>query len=163
MQENFTELQQAAYRISKGSDLSEELLHHCLEAFLVKRDVADIVASGGARFYLVRMMMNQWASTTSPFYNIYRRHNVEITEDYIDPETEEEDYVGQTADQIRVALNDLAWYDRILFDTFVQENHTVSSLARATQIPRTSISLSINRIRRHIKTNLNNTNHDTPN
>jgi plasmid maintenance system antidote protein VapI len=42
----------------------------------------------------------------------------------------------------------------MLFETFVEENHTVSSLARATGIPRTSVSLTINRVRRFLKENI---------
>ena len=164
MQENFQELQLAASRISRGSDLSDELLHHCLEAFLIKKDVNTIVASGGARFYLVRMMMSQWNSSSSPFYFKYKRSHEEITEDYIDPVEEEDDgQLEKTADKIREELDHLTWYDKMLFDTFVQENHTVSSLARATQLPRTSISLSINRIRRHIKTKLDPNQNDETN
>ncbi len=163
MRENFQELQVAATRITKGSDLSDELLHHCLEAFLIKREVNEIVASGGARFYLVRMMMSQWNSSSSPFYFKYKRRHEEITEDYAE-EVEEDDGQDEiTADKIREELETLTWYDKMLFDTFVEENHTVSSLARATKIPRTSISLSINRIRRHIKTKLDPTQDDETN
>jgi DNA-directed RNA polymerase specialized sigma24 family protein len=154
MQDNYKELHQAAVRISQNSELADELLHHCMEEFLVKKNVEEIVASGGGRFYLVRMMMNQWNSNTSPFFYTYRKQHDEITDDFIDIIEEEDEEFTKTADRIRAGLDGLCWYDRILFDTFVQENHTVSSLARATKIPRTSISLSINRIRRHIKTQI---------
>ena len=155
MHENYEELQRAAQRISKSSELSEELLHYCIEEFLSKKDSAAIVASGGGRFYIVRIMMNQWNSVTSPFYHTYRRPTDELTEEIFDHDSEEDEYVSEMAARARAELDKLAWYDRILFDTFVNENHTVSSLARATEIPRTSISLSINRIRRHLKDKLN--------
>ena len=154
MHENYEELQKAAYRISKNSELAEELLHYCIEEFIVKKEAPAIVASGGGRFYIVRIMMNQWASVTSPFFHTYRREHDELQEDIPDPVVEEEDYVLQRAARVREELDKLAWYDKLLFDTFVQENHNVSSLARATGIPRTSISLSINRIRRHVKTQI---------
>lgn len=154
MHENYEELQKAAIRISKNSELAEELLHYCIEEFLAKKDSSTIVASGGGRFYIVRIMMNQWCSVTSPFFHTYRRDYDELQEDFIDPNQEEDDYVIERAGRVREELDKLVWYDKLLFDTFVQENHTVSSLARATGIPRTSISLSINRIRRHIKEKL---------
>jgi len=154
MHENYQELQKAASRISKNSELSEELLHFCIEDFLAKKDASIIVASGGGRFYIVRMMMNQWHSGTSPFFHTYRREHDELQEDIIDPDQEEDEYVIERAGRVREELDQLCWYDKLLFDTFVQENHTVSSLARATRIPRTSISLSINRIRKHVKAKL---------
>jgi len=151
MQENYKELQDASSRISSNSDLAEELLHYCVELFLRRSDCSTVVASGGARFFIVRIMMNQWKSTTSEFYHTYRKPNEEITGEYEDTIYEEDPSYMERADRVREELAKLPWYDRKLFDTFVDENHTVSSLARATQIPRTSVSLTINRIRRHVK------------
>jgi uncharacterized protein YerC len=42
----------------------------------------------------------------------------------------------------------------MLFKTFVEGGHTYSSLSRDTGIPRTSISLTVNRVREYIKQNL---------
>lgn len=152
MKENYGELLTAASRISNNSDLSEELLHFCLEEFLKKKDCLAIVDSGGGRFYIVRILLNQWRSTTSEFFHTYRKHNDEITGEYADEIYEEDPAFMVRADAVRAELARLPWYDQKLFETFVSENHTVSSLARATQIPRTSVSLTINRIRRHVRT-----------
>jgi DNA-directed RNA polymerase specialized sigma24 family protein len=155
MQENYGELKTAASRISSNDALSEELLHFCIEEFLKKKDCAAIVSSGGGRFYIVRIMLNQWKSTTSPFFHTYRRHDEELTGEFEDTVYEEDPSYMALVDKIREELGRLPWYDRMLFDTFVNENHTVSSLARVTEIPRTSVSLTINRIRRHIKFQVN--------
>lgn len=154
MRENYEELRKAATRISKGSELADELLHYSIEEFLHKPSCEDVVASGGGRFYIVRIMMNQWNSVTSPFYHTYRRHDVLLDEEHEDICEVEDASVAEFADRIQSELGHLVWYDRVLFDTFVNENHTVSSLARATGIPRTSISLTINRIRKYIKQKL---------
>jgi len=53
--------------------------------------------------------------------------------------------------QIQNALENLNWYDKMLFEIFVKENHTISSLSRATGIPRTSVNLTINRVRTYLK------------
>jgi DNA-directed RNA polymerase specialized sigma24 family protein len=154
MRENYEELKKASIRISRGDGLAEELLHYCIEEFLHKTGIEDIVKSGGGRFYIVRMMMNQWNSSTSPFYNIYRKHEIPLDQEHEDIVEEEDESILELHDRVRGELDKLTWYDRVLFDTFVVDNHTVSSMARATGIPRTSISLSINRIRKHIKNNL---------
>jgi hypothetical protein len=98
-------------------------------------------------------MTNSWNSITSPFYNEYRKpsESIEGLEDIPD---EKEPDILPTYLKAKSKLEKLPWYDQMLFDTFVKENHTVSSLARATGIPRTSISLSINRIRKYLKNNI---------
>ncbi len=147
--DNYTTLEDAAKKISGNDPLWQELLHYTLDEFLRKPNVDEIIESGGGRFYCVRIMMNQFRSTTSPFYTIYRKpsDSLEEAEDFV----EEEDDTKELVKKIKQELQKLPWYDRMLFETFVDEGHTISSLARATGIPRTSISLSINRIRRHIK------------
>jgi RNA polymerase sigma factor (sigma-70 family) len=149
IQDNYTELVEAAKKISGNDPLWEDLLHYTLEEFLTKPNVEDIVNSGGARFYCVRIMMNSFRSTTSPFYHTYRKPSVDLHE--VEDLPVEEDQTPELAARIRHELLKLPWYDRMLMEVFVDEGHTVSSLSRSTGIPRTSISLSINRIRRHIK------------
>lgn len=157
IQDNYSALQEAARKISGNDVLWEELLHYSLDAFLMKKNVEEIIESGGAKFYIVKILTNSWRSTTSPFYYNYRKQDEEFTPyNEIDESTipEVEDNTIEIAEKINVELQKLSWYDKVLFETFVKENHTISSLARSTQIPRTSISLSINRIRKHIKKNL---------
>ena len=151
--DNYIPLKEAAQKISGNDPLFQELLHYSLDEFLRKLNVEDIIESGGGRFYCVRIMMNSWRSVTSPFYYTYRIETTGI--DHLEDVKEEQDEnVVAIADKIKQELNKLTWYDKMLFETYVDENHTISSLARATGIPRTSISLSINRIRKHIKNNL---------
>jgi len=155
MTDNYPELQSAAKKISGNHELWEELLSYCLEEFLFKPNLQEIIQSGGGRFYIVRMMMNQFRSTTSPFYQKYRTPTVEIEfQDYEEPEV----YVDHTdkLTQIQDALANLNWYDKMLFEIFVKENHTISSLSRATGIPRTSVNLTITRVRNYLKKSIQN-------
>ena len=151
--DNYIPLKEAAQKISGNDPLYMELLHYCLDEFLRKLNVEDIIESGGGRFYCVRIMMNSWRSVTSPFYYTYRIETAGI-DNLEDVKEEQDENTVAIADRIRQELNKLTWYDKMLFETYIDENHTISSLARATGIPRTSISLSINRIRKHIKNNL---------
>ena len=155
IKDNYQILAEAAQNISKNNDLHEELLHYSLDQLLGKEQVEDIISSGGANFYTIRIMMNSWRSTTSEFYRLYRRPSAEI-EEYSVPAEEEEDteWINETAKKIQQEIDNLHWYDRELFKVFVEEGHTMSSLSRVTGIPRTSISLTINRIRKHIKNRL---------
>jgi len=156
MVENYEELQKAARRITSNDVLWEELVQYTMDEFLRKANLQEILDSGAARFYCVRIMLNSWRSVTSPFYYTYRKPT-DFIDDWKDvEEIPEEDPtpIVEMAERATEILRTLPWYDRMLFETFVDENHTVSSLARVTGIPRTSVSLTINRVRRHIKNNL---------
>lgn len=149
IQDNYENLQEAARTISGNDPLWEDLLHYTIDEFLRKKDVEAIIESGGGRFYCVRIMMTAFRSSTSPFYHTYRKTNNTLTDI---PETYDvEDETEYLTEKVKAELQKLSWYDRMLFTTFAEEGHTISSLARATGIPRTSISLSINRIRKHLK------------
>lgn len=154
MNENYIPLREAAERISGNDPLSEELLHYTIDEFLRKKDVENIIDSGGGRFYCVRIMMNSWKSVTSPFYYTYRKTAEECDIEAIEDLPDYDDPTTEIADRIKEELSYLPWFDKKLFEVFLNEDHTISSLSRVTGIPRTSISLSINRIRRHIKKNL---------
>ncbi len=150
MSENYPELQSAAQKITGGDELWEELLHYCLEEFLVKPNITEIVQSGGGRFYVVRMMLNQFRSTTSPFYHKYRTPTEDITQEFGEEPEVFQDH-SDNLTRIQDALAELPWYDKMLFEIFVKESHTISSLSRATGIPRTSVNLTISRVRTYLK------------
>jgi hypothetical protein len=154
MQDNYIPLKEAAERISGNHELSEELLHYTLDEFLRKKDVEAIIDSGGGRFYCVRILLNSWKSGTSPFYNTYKKPSADLDIEKFEDIEEDYDPTTEIADNIKRELDKLGWFDKKLFEVFYTEGHTISSLARATGIPRTSISLSINRIRKHIKRNI---------
>ena len=146
----YPELIRAAKKITGGSELAMDLLHYSIEELYNKPNTEAIVQSGGLRFYLVRIMMTQWRSTTGPFFKQFGdRHNKEVHEN-----TKEEEIEHLDLDRINQLLKDLDWYDQLLFKTFAEGQHTYSSLSRETGIPRTSISLTINRVRAYIKQNL---------
>jgi hypothetical protein len=153
LSDNYSALQDASLKISQGNDLANDLLHYSIDQLLSKPNLQDIVDSGGAQFYCVRIMLNSWRSTTSEFYRLFRKP-VDNIDDKLyllsDDEQEEED-IQDLVSKINKELDSLHWYDQELFRIFVEEDHNISSLSRATGIPRTSISLTINRIRKHIK------------
>lgn len=150
--ENYNPLKEAAVKITNSDELSEELLHYSLDEFLRKKNVEEIINNGGGRFYCVRIMLNSWKSTSSAFFYTYRKESPSIAE--VQNEVEPENYDLELVEKIEKLLKQLPWFDRMLFDIYVKENHSISSLSRATQIPRTSVSLTINRVRKYIKKNL---------
>lgn len=148
----------AANKIS-GGELSMDLLHYAIEEFLYKPNALEIAQSGGIRFYIVRIMMTQSKSVTGPFYKQNTERLVDKKEDnfydteFIDHSTEQQpepfDYK-----KAELLLSKIETYDATLFKMFVDEDHNYSSLSRSTGIPRTSISLTIRRVKQYLKKNL---------
>lgn len=156
MSENYEDLLSSARKISQNSPLSDELLHYALDEFLHKENCDDILQSGGAQFYLVRIMLNSWRSTTSPFYRNYRKPSDSIEDhSYLEYEEGDREEIEELAAEVQASLNSLSWFERELLRVYIEEGHNMSSLSRATKIPRTTISLTINRVRTHIKNKIN--------
>ena len=155
-------LSEAIYRITSGDSLSEELLHYTLTAFLDRADTQQIVDSGGGFYFCLKIATNSWKSTTSPFYRTYRDPNPrqELLPKHEEvPDTELEEESLETLDlhkKIDTELSKLSWYEKELTLAYAQHNCNASLLAKVTNIPRTSINLTLNRVRAHIKTNITN-------
>lgn len=150
---NYQPLKDALYRIS-GSPLHTDLLHETLTAFLTHKDAQTIVDSGGAFFYCLRIATNLWKSDTSPFYKQYKHEHVELTESH---ELIAEVPVNTEAlyNEIdRLIDKDLSWYENRLLKLYAEEGANALRIAKLTGIPRTSISLTIKRIKTHIRTTI---------
>ena len=152
--QHYKDLQDAAKKISGNDSLWEELLAYTLDEFLHKKDLQNILDSGGGRWFCIKILMNSWKSTTSPFFHTYRKQNSPLEGVVIADDDEGEFKIQELYAKAMSELDKLPWYDKLLFKTFVDGDYTISSLARETGIPRTSISLTINRVRKHLKETL---------
>lgn len=154
---NYNSLIQAAKNISKNANLSEELAHYAIEQLLIKPNVQEIIDSGGANFWVIRTMLNSWRSTTSAFFKIYRDNPEEISlEKWLEDHDVADDELENNEELVRFAakeLEKLYWYDKELFKIYV-DNPNISAIAKETGIPRTSVGLSINRVKTHLKSRL---------
>lgn len=152
---NYIPFQQACYRITSGDPLWEELVSYCLMTFLEHKDRATILESGGAFYFCLRIATNSWNSSTSPFYTMWRKTHEPITSAH--EQTLWEDPAAETGSfegQIDKILEELDWYSRELFRVHVEHGTNASALSRALKIPRKSISLTVNRVKTHIKQRL---------
>jgi hypothetical protein len=137
---------EASKNITNNHVLHLDLLHFALDALFQKENYKEIIESGGVRFYIVRIMVNQWRSNTSPFYKQFiGQRTCEIDFDIKD-ESEDLD-----VSRYEEALKGFKWYDRELFKIFLEENHNITSLSKSTGIPRTSIAFAINKVRKKLK------------
>lgn len=138
---------EASKKITNNHELHMDLLHYALEELYTKKNYDEIINSGGVRFYVVRIMLTQWRSNTGPFYKMFfNQKSNEISEDIIDYK----EYDQQELEYIK-ALEDLAWYDKELFKIFSDKQHTISSLSRETGIPRSSVDITIKKVRKILR------------
>jgi hypothetical protein len=138
---------EASKKITNNHELHLDLLHYALEELYSKKNYEEIINSGGVRFYVVRIMLTQWRSNTGPFYKMFfNQKSNEITDDIIDYK----EYDQQELEYIK-ALEDLAWYDKELFKIFSDKQHTISSLSRETGIPRSSVDITIKKVRKILR------------
>lgn len=149
--QDYNDLVSAAKKITGNAPHALELLHYAIVDFSYKPKLQEVIDAGAARFYLIRVMMTQHRSVTGPFYRNYIKQSLPIVGDVIDHEDDSE---PKDVEKIEKLISNLNWYDRELFKLYVAGCHNYSSLSELTKIPRTSISLTIRRVREYVKSNL---------
>jgi hypothetical protein len=145
-----------------GSKNSEDLAHYVIEVFLVHKNREAIVEDGGARWFIVRTMMNAYRSSTSEYHTIYREKGrmVGLTSSHDNIPRDQYDHdLDITIERCETALNvglsskdPALWYRAQLFKLYL-ETPNYSELARQTGIARTSISQAVNEMREWILSN----------
>jgi hypothetical protein len=145
-------------------DLKQELF--LVLASLPDAKLTDLHNSGGLRFWATRVVLNMTCSSSSPFYKMYRKSNVEFEEtptfklpSYATNFDEvEEKEVKHTAllDAVNKSLDTQSWYDRELFTRYVEAG-SAEKLRRKMKettgnpIPRNSILNTVKKVRESIQ------------
>lgn len=88
IQQNYYNLKKQLRNIAKGADQStyEDLYHHCLMIFMQNKKSRMAILDNKAQYFLARIMLNQWRSTTSDFKKYSNKHT---TLEYCNKEVEE--------------------------------------------------------------------------
>lgn len=147
---HYRSLGAACQRIA-NSPLHPDLLHETLLAFMTHKDAQAIVDSGGAFFYCLRIAVNLWKSQTSPFYKQFKQEQTPLGpehEDLPDSPPESLENIYQQVEEVMTA--ELSWYENMLLKEYAAEGANALRLSKLTGIPRTSISLTLKRIKTHI-------------
>jgi DNA-directed RNA polymerase specialized sigma24 family protein len=147
---DYSELVNAVNKITGNNELAIDLLHYCIEEVSYKHNLQDIIDSGGMRFYIVRIAMTQWRSSTGPFYKAFVKRGGQVELDKVEHLIEKETE-GLDIKRVNQIVDSLPWYDKELWKLYVEGGYNYTGLAKVTGIPRTSIGLTINRVKKHIK------------
>ena len=140
----------------------EDLLHETILALYNsdQEKIKYIIEQKKLTFYIVRIMMNQYHSNTSPYHKKYRKqyNQKQLKDFYIytkEPLTKEK--MKQLEEQedrlqwIEDKLKHLSWFDVEVFKIYYRENYSLNTMSKATKINRSTLGKSIRYIKNYLK------------
>jgi len=140
----------------------EDVLHESIIALYNtdEKKINDIIKQKNLTFYIVRIMLNQYQSNTSPYHKKYRRtkHKEHLKEFYIytkEPLTKEKMQEFEDREKklqwIEKKLKHLSWFDVEIFKIYYKENYSLNTMSKATKINRSTLGKSIRYIKNYLK------------
>lgn len=161
------ELKYAAKNIigNKNTNLHEDLFQDLILHFCEKDEekIKEIYNGGYIYFYSLKYFTNNVNSNRSDFYKKYikQSRNEEQLNDWNIFEKNEQTIKNELIEllpEIQKIINKMHWYDQRIFYLFSIENKSMREISRETTISLNSISNTINKVRKEIKTKLNDNN-----
>ena len=161
--QHYDALEQMAKNITKGRHPDwEDLLHIALEAiWTADREKMDaLVTKRQLRYWVARIMLNQYNSTASKYHYLYRNEDSKARKAQYDLELSRQDtvelmeYREHLLDEMHDHLATVPEFERLLTTLYYMEDHSFTSLAQATGISRTTIYKAIKRARHEIREKL---------
>jgi len=144
--ENYDDIKSWLYNITKGEKphLFDDFIHEVIIIFLQHEKSQDSIDTGTSRFFLVRIGLNQWRSSTSPFHYQYRDSFLD-TPDY-EPVTEEYDISGDVMEKLALeGINEMyelgggERYEAIIIMMYFANGANYSELGRQLGMKHTTI------------------------
>lgn len=145
--ENYEYLKKEMYNITNGENdsLFEDFFHDCLQIFLEHPKADESVSTNSAKYFLVRIGLNQWRSKTSTFYYKYRRQLIDLT-DSIDIAAEEYDVTPDVMMEVLMIaldrmykLDERSRYKSMIIIIYHSLGSNFSEVERQYEIPRTTV------------------------
>lgn len=140
-----------------------DLLHETIEA-LYKSDlekIKEIIYTKKLTYYIIRILINQYHSKTSPYYYKYKRYNdlmnnldgiyIYDKEATTKQRLEELELNEKRLKWIDEKLKDLTWFDVEVFRIYYKENYSLNSMSRATKINRSTLGKSIRKVKKYLR------------
>jgi len=140
----------------------EDLLHETILALYNadQEKIKIIIEKKQLTFYIVRIMLNQYQSNTSPYHKKYRKqyNEKQLKEFYIytkEPLTKEKmKKLEEQEDRlqwIEEKLKHLSWFDVEVFKIYYREGFSLNKMQKETKINRSTLGKSIRFIKNYLK------------
>jgi len=151
---NYYELLNIAKKITKGNDLTQDLLHEVIIQLYDKdKIILKKYDDNSIKYYIVAIMRTNWYSTTSPFYYRVRREMVKYVDitQCLEMEAEQESFEKEEILSIlEQEWCELDWFHKSLFEMYMALG-SLSKVSKKTRIPLTSVSTYMKQSKQQIK------------
>lgn len=109
IQTNYSQVKEWLYNITNGErpDLFEDFVHEVIIIFLDNKNSQQAIDTGTARYFLVRIGLNQWRSSTSPFHYQHRLIHTEQIKNDNTPSNEYDPTIDLNTEVMFQALNEM--------------------------------------------------------
>lgn len=166
---NYYELLTISKKLTKGHELSQELLHEVIVQLYDKKEIKlKKYCDNSIKYYITAVMRINFYSKTSPFYYKIRKEAqtyLEIFDDYIyEPLYDVADVEIELALEkekliciLEESYVELEWFEKSIFDLYIVLG-SLKKVSKRTRIPVTSVSRYIKEIKNKIKSQLENKN-----
>ena len=143
-----------SFNFTKNQDKAEEVVQTLYLQLLEMDDLTKIIYQGQSlnQFYLYKMLKSLFVKSINkqtPTHEITLA--IEETyegDDYMNPEDNIE---HQIQGYINEAMEQIHFFDRLLFETYLRENHSIMSLHKATKISTSTIWSSQQKLKKFVK------------
>jgi len=145
---NYDELRLTLLNITKNDyDLVDDLLHEVIIIFMEHPKAQELIDKGQAKWFFIRITLNQYRSTTSSFYREYKKKNLTLEENWIIPADDEYDIdediiiekmLNSIEDMLKSNIPTEKHYALIMM-VYFSNGHNFAECSRILNIPRTTI------------------------
>ena len=161
LSKNYYVLLNIAKKITKQSELSQDLLHEIILQLYDKDEIKlREYDDNSIKYYITAVMRINYYSKTSPFHYRIRRErilfNVDLSQCW-DLSYEQEEFESEELLQLlEIEYANLDWFKKSLLDLYLSLNSSMKAVSRKTNIPTQSISRYMKETRNTVITNINN-------
>jgi len=145
-------LNQVAYNFTSNKDNAEELVQNLYVKMLEMADITKIMFNDDINlFYLYKMLRSIYLNGIKRSVN-----HLPIDDDLLELAVDSYSYSADSAFEEQLALTNEAleqtyWFDRELFKTYIEEEHSIQSLHNATGISNSTIWTSMKKTKQLIR------------
>jgi DNA-directed RNA polymerase specialized sigma24 family protein len=147
--------------ICKGSSIYKDLYQELFIILLMQPEakIEEMYLKGQLKWFVVRILKNQFESKTSPFYKKYGKYRDSVSELIFEVRDETEEQDDSVKDEIIKELNTCKdqndYYEKTLFKEYVVCGENFNELSRLTKIDYRSVRYTVNNLKLKIKTKWN--------
>lgn len=147
--DNYTDLRKTIVNITRNDyELIDDLLNECVLIFMEHDKAEGLVERGQAKWFFIRIVLNQYRSTTSSFYKNYKKKiEIPLNNDITLSDSEVYDYdlddlidlnIKIIEDLLRSDKADERYYG-IMVMLYFSNGNNFAEVSRCLNIPRTTI------------------------